>query len=145
MQSGTTDRRAGRTVLIVEDNELNMKLFNDLLEAHGYTTFQTKDGREALDKLEASEAPYDVVLMDVQMPALDGLETTRILRRDPRFARLPIIAMTAHAMTGDRQKCLEAGMNAYLSKPVQAQHLIATIEAMIAGSAEMPPSEMIVN
>ena len=74
--------------------------------------------------------------MDIQMPVLDGLETTRRLRRDPRWEKLPVVAMTAHAMTGDRERCLQAGMNGYLSKPVQPAHLIATVERHLPAPSE---------
>src|ERR1035438_2075701 len=80
--------------------------------------------------------PYDLVLMDVQMPVLDGLETTRIIRKDPRWISLPILAMTAHARTGDRERCLQAGMNYYISKPIQPAHLIATITQALAATPE---------
>jgi two-component system sensor histidine kinase/response regulator len=78
--------------------------------------------------------------MDVQMPVLDGLETTRVIRRDPRWDKLPVVAMTAHAMTGDREKCLEAGMNGYISKPVQPAHLITTLEHHLAVGVESRPN-----
>jgi CheY-like chemotaxis protein len=89
-------------------------------------------GREALAKLEAPGARYDLILMDVQMPVLDGLEATRLIRRNENWENIPIIAMTAHAMNGDRERCLEAGMDAYISKPVQPAHLISTIEKQLA-------------
>jgi CheY-like chemotaxis protein len=93
------------------------------------------NGRDAIEKLEFADTPYDAVLMDVQMPVLDGLEATRRLRRDARFRELPIIAMTAHAMSSDRERCLEAGMNGYVSKPVDAAQLLSAIEQFVcAGS-----------
>ena len=125
-------------LLIVEDNVVNQKVVMAMLRRKGYQIDVVGDGRQALEALESADPPYDVVLMDVQMPVLDGLEATRILRRNPRFARLPIVAMTAHAMTGDRERCLAAGMNAYLTKPVQAAHLAATIDAMLAGTPVAP-------
>jgi two-component system sensor histidine kinase/response regulator len=78
--------------------------------------------------LDSAQHPYNVVLMDVQMPVMDGMEATRVLRRNPRWQNLPVIAMTAHAMNGDKERCLEAGMNAYIAKPVQPNHLISMIE-----------------
>jgi signal transduction histidine kinase/CheY-like chemotaxis protein len=120
--------KAGVWILLVEDNVVNQKVVLAMLRRKGYQIDIANDGREALNKLESAKRSYDLVLMDVQMPVLDGLETTRILRRDPRWERLPVVAMTAHAMTGDRERCLESGMNGYLAKPIQLAHLISTIE-----------------
>jgi CheY-like chemotaxis protein len=118
----------GARLLLVEDNLVNQKVVLAMLRKKGYRIDIANDGQEALNKLESAHDPYDLVLMDVQMPVLDGLEATRMLRRDPRWERLPVVAMTAHAMTGDREKCLEAGMSGYISKPVQPAHLITTVE-----------------
>ncbi len=126
---------SGVRLLLVEDNLVNQKVVLAMLRKRGYQIEIANDGREALDKLDTAAPPYDLVLMDVQMPVLDGLETTRVLRRDPRWERLPVLAMTAHAMTGDREKCLEAGMNGYISKPVQPAPLITTLERHLAGAA----------
>lgn len=119
-------------LLVVEDNLVNQKVVLAILRKKGYHIDVANDGREALAKLEAAD--YDAVLMDVQMPILDGLETTRLIRREARWDRLPVIAMTAHAMNGDRERCLQSGMNAYISKPVQPAHLIATIERQLASA-----------
>jgi signal transduction histidine kinase/CheY-like chemotaxis protein len=115
-------------LLLVEDNAVNQRVVLAMLRKQGLRIDVANNGQEALDKLEGAVEPYDLVLMDVQMPVLDGLETTRIVRRDVRWEHLPIIAMTAHAMIGDRERCLQAGMNGYISKPLQPAHLIATIE-----------------
>jgi len=131
---------SGARLLLVEDNLVNQKVVLAMLRKKGYHIEIANDGREALEKLEAAVPPYDLVLMDVQMPVLDGLETTRVLRRDPRWEKLPVLAMTAHAMTGDREKCLEAGMNGYISKPVQPAHLITTLERHLAGAASARPN-----
>jgi CheY-like chemotaxis protein len=88
------------------------------------------DGTEALSKLENS-AIFDLILMDVQMPVLDGLEATRLIRKDPRWKGLPIVAMTAHAMSGDMERCLEAGMNGYISKPVHPSQLLETVDGYL--------------
>jgi signal transduction histidine kinase/CheY-like chemotaxis protein len=125
----------GARLLLVEDNLVNQKVVLAMLRKRGYQIEIANDGREALEKLESAETPYDLVLMDIQMPVLDGLETTRMLRRDPRWENLPVVAMTAHAMTGDREKCLEAGMNGYISKPVQPALLLTTLERHLAGAA----------
>src|SRR5208282_2164431 len=104
-------------ILVVEDNPVNQRVVTAVLRKRGYIIELANDGREALDKLEAG-GDFDLILMDVQMPGLDGLEATRLIRKDQRWKALPIVAMTAHAMTGDKERCLEAGMNGYISKPV---------------------------
>jgi len=103
-----------------------------MLRKKNYTIDVANNGQEALDKLERAAEPYNAILMDVQMPVLDGLETTKAIRRNSNWDYLPIIAMTAHAMIGDRERCLQAGMNAYISKPVQQAGLIAVIEQYLA-------------
>jgi signal transduction histidine kinase/CheY-like chemotaxis protein len=127
-------------LLLVEDNLVNQKVVLAILRKKGYHIDVANDGREALERLNA--AAYDLVLMDVQMPVLDGLEATRLIRREARWDTLPIIAMTAHAMNGDRERCLQAGMTGYISKPVQPAHLVATIERQLqsAGHLLEPPS-----
>ena len=121
-------------LLLVEDNLVNQKVVMAILRKKGYQIDVANDGREALAKLEGSAQDYDVVLMDIQMPVMDGLETTRVIRRNSRWNNLPVVAMTAHAMNGDRERCLQAGMDSYVSKPVQPAHLIATIENHLTGS-----------
>jgi len=121
--------------LLVEDNPVNQKVVVAILGKKGYRIDIANHGREAIEKLEGAEAPYDLVLMDVQMPVLDGLETTRLLRRNPKWEEAPIIAMTAHAMSGDRERCLEAGMSAYISKPVQPANLVSTVERYLEATA----------
>ena len=125
--------RPNARLLLVEDNIVNQKVVLAILRKKGYQIDVANDGLEALARLDAAEAAYHLVLMDVQMPVLDGLEATRSIRRNPRWAKLPIVAMTAHAMNGDRERCLQAGMDSYISKPVQPAHLIATIEKHLAG------------
>lgn len=115
-------------LLLVEDNAVNQRVALAMLRKKGYKIDVAGNGQEALEMLEQAAEPYDLVLMDVQMPVLDGLEATRIIRRDSRWQSLPIVAMTAHAMAGDRERCLRAGMNGYLSKPLQAAALITEIE-----------------
>ena len=126
-------------LLLVEDNLVNQKVVLAILRKKGYHIDVANDGREALAKLEAVD--YDLVLMDVQMPVLDGLEATRLIRNQVRWDRLPIVAMTAHAMNGDRERCLQSGMNAYISKPVQPAHLIATIERQLASGDRRPATD----
>jgi CheY-like chemotaxis protein len=115
----------------VEDNAVNQRLVEAVLSKHGYDVVLAGSGKEALEALEKSSG-FSIVLMDVQMPDLDGLETTRIIRRDSRWQNLPVIAMTARAMEGDRECCLAAGMNAYLSKPIHAAHLLSLVETFTA-------------
>jgi signal transduction histidine kinase/CheY-like chemotaxis protein len=118
-------------ILVVEDNRVNQKVVTAVLRKRGYVIELANDGREALEKLETG-GDFDLVLMDVQMPGLDGLEATRLIRQDLRWKALPIVAMTAHAMTGDKERCLEAGMNDYISKPVHPSHLLNTVSEHLA-------------
>lgn len=114
------------SILVVEDNLVNQKMVSSILTKRGYDVQITSNGQEALQALELKV--FHLVLMDVQMPVLDGLEATRLIRKDTRWANLPIIAMTAHAMNGDKEGCLAAGMNAYISKPVHSAHLLSIVE-----------------
>jgi CheY-like chemotaxis protein/HPt (histidine-containing phosphotransfer) domain-containing protein len=120
-------------LLVVEDNLVNQKIVGAILRKKGYTIEIANNGQEALEKLESGD--FSLVLMDIQMPVLDGLETARRIRRTDPLRNLPIVAMTAHAMTGDRERCLEAGMNAYVSKPLNPAHLIATVESYLEPGA----------
>jgi two-component system cell cycle response regulator DivK len=115
----------GKRVLIVEDNELNMKLFHDLLEAHGYDTLQTKDGMEAL-KLARQHHP-DLILMDIQLPEVSGLEVTKWIKEDEDLRGIPIIAVTAFAMKGDEEKIREGGCEAYIAKPISVANFLQTV------------------
>ena len=114
------DRLRGLRVLLAEDNEINQQIAVELLEGVGATVEVANDGLEAVRKLLDQPMPpnYDVVLMDLQMPEMDGYQATSKIRSDPRFASFPIIAMTAHATIDERQKCLAAGMNGHVSKPI---------------------------
>lgn len=114
-----------KSVLIVEDNELNMKLFNDLLQANGYRTLQTKDGREAVDIARANRP--DLILMDIQLPEISGLEITRILKDDPELRGIPVIAVTAFAMKGDEEKIREGGCEGYIAKPISVANFLQTV------------------
>jgi two-component system, cell cycle response regulator DivK len=123
------DVRMAKTVLIVEDNELNMKLFHDLLEAHGYHTVGTRNGVEALD-LARQHRP-DLILMDIQLPEVSGLEVTRWLKDDPDLKAIPVVAVTAFAMKGDEERIREGGCEAYLSKPISVGKFIETIRQFL--------------
>ena len=124
-------RRQRYRILLAEDNPVNQKILLRLLEKHGYTVTMANNGRKALAMLEQEQ--FDLALMDVQMPELDGLTvTTAIRQREQQTGvHLPIIAMTAHAMDGDRERCVEAGMDGYVSKPFRAADLFAAIEQLI--------------
>jgi two-component system cell cycle response regulator DivK len=115
-----------KKVLIVEDNELNMKLFHDLLEAHGVHTVETKDGRDVLD-LARKHSP-DLILMDIQLPEISGLDVTKLLKGDDELKKIPVIAVTAFAMKGDEQKIREGGCEDYISKPISVTHFLEMID-----------------
>ena len=114
-----------KTVLIVEDSELNMRLFNDLLEAFGYRTVKTRDGRQALPL--AREHKPDLIVMDIQLPEVSGLEVTKWLKDDAELKAIPVVAITAFAMKGDEERIREGGCEAYLSKPISVGKFIETI------------------
>ena len=116
---------AGERVLVVEDNEKNMKLFRDVLEATGYSTLEATTGEDAIE-LALSQEPA-LVLMDVQLPGIDGVEALARLRRDERTASIPVLALTAQAMSGDRERFLEVGFDGYLSKPIDVVELIQAV------------------
>jgi CheY-like chemotaxis protein len=118
-----------RKVLLAEDQTATILLLTDFLDLHGYQIIVAHDGEEAVEK--AQRCQPDLILMDIQMPVMDGLEATLRLRRNPDFARTPIIALTALAMPGDRERCLQAGANEYLSKPVSLRTLSETIEKLL--------------
>ena len=124
----TPDARLGRkTVLIVEDNELNMKLFHDLLAAHGYATIQTRNGLEALE-LARKHRPA-LILMDIQLPGMDGLEATGLLKGDEKTRAIPVIALTALAMKGDEERIRAAGCDGYIGKPMRYKEFLAAVTA----------------
>ena len=116
---------AGGGILIVEDNEKNMKLFRDVLQATGYSTLEATTGEDAVE-LAVSHIP-ELVLMDVQLPGIDGVEALARLRRDERTESIPVLALTAQAMDGDRERFLAAGFDGYVSKPVDVAELLRTV------------------
>jgi two-component system cell cycle response regulator DivK len=118
-----------KTVLVVEDNELNMKLFHDLLEANGYTVVQTRNGLEAID-LARLHRP-DLILMDIQLPEVSGLEVTKWIKEDDDLRSIPVIAVTAFAMKGDEERIRQGGCEAYLSKPISVAKFIETVKAYL--------------
>jgi two-component system cell cycle response regulator DivK len=124
------DRPVRKKVLIVEDNDLNMKLFNDLLVAHGYGTLQTKDGVEAL-ALARQHRP-DLILMDIQLPEVSGLQVTRWIKEDKDLRTIPVIAVTAFAMKGDAEKMRDGGCEAYIAKPISVTSFLRTVERFLS-------------
>jgi two-component system cell cycle response regulator DivK len=118
-----------KTVLIVEDNELNMKLFHDLLEAHGIKTVETRDGTQVIDL--ARQSKPDLILMDIQLPEVSGLEVTKWLKNDEELRHIPVIAVTAFAMKGDEQKIREGGCEDYISKPISVSKFLEVIESYL--------------
>ena len=115
-----------KTILIVEDNELNMKLFRDLVEATGYAAIGTSNGFEAIE-LARSHRP-DLILMDIQLPEVSGLEITQLIKLDEALRHIPIIAVTAFAMKGDEERILKGGCEGYMSKPISVSTFIETIK-----------------
>jgi CheY-like chemotaxis protein len=124
---------AGELIMIVEDNERNLKLLRDLLRAHGYRTVETRTGEDAL-ALARSERPQ-LVLMDIQLPGMDGVATLRELRAAPELAATPVVAVTAHAMKHDRERLLAAGFDDYLEKPVDVRELPSRVQRYLAPAA----------
>jgi two-component system cell cycle response regulator DivK len=123
--NGPAAKTGGKTVLIVEDNDLNMKLFHDLLEAHGYQTLQTRDGVEAL-KIARDQKP-DLILMDIQLPEVSGLEVAKWIKEDDNLRSIPIVAVTAFAMKGDEEKIRQGGCEAYIAKPISVAKFLETV------------------
>lgn len=118
-----------KTILIVEDNELNMKLFNDLLQAHGYNTLQAKDGRVVVE-LTRKNRP-DLILMDIQLPEISGLEITKMLKADDDLRSIPVVAVTAFAMKGDEQKIRNGGCDGYIAKPISVASFLQTVSRFL--------------
>jgi signal transduction histidine kinase/ligand-binding sensor domain-containing protein/ActR/RegA family two-component response regulator len=133
---GTTPQRPVLRILLAEDNAVNQRVAARLLEKRGHRVALAGNGREALEWLDREQ--FDVILMDVQMPELDGIETTAIIREREKGSgnRVPIIALTAHAMKGDRQRCIDAGMDNYVNKPIEAVSFLETVESTALGFAK---------
>lgn len=127
-----------RTVLIVEDNELNLKLFADVLESAGYTTLRTGEGIGALELARAHKP--DLILMDIQLPAISGLEVTRWIKEEPELAHIPVVAVSAYAMKGDDQRALDAGCEAYVTKPISIVPFLDLIARVMEGRGREAPA-----
>ncbi len=123
-------------ILLAEDNPVNQKLAVRLIEKRGHSVVAVNNGREAVDRVEREH--FDLVLMDISMPEMDGLEATALIRsKHPNDGRLPIIAMTGHALMGDREMCLRAGMDGYVSKPIRPDDLFLVMDEVLAGAAAL--------
>jgi two-component system cell cycle response regulator DivK len=118
-----------KTIMIVEDNELNMKLFHDIIEGIGYATVQIRDGTKALDA--ARTHMPDLILMDIQLPEVSGLDVTKWLKEEDDLRHIPIIAVTAFAMKGDEERIRQGGCEGYMSKPISVPKFIETIQAYV--------------
>src|SRR5918998_5070006 len=123
------NRLMAKTVMIVEDNELNMKLFNDLLRANGYSTMPMRNGYDALDALK--EHRPDLIIMDIQLPEISGLEVTRIIKQDENLRDIPVIAVTAFAMKGDEERIRQGGCEGYLSKPISVASFMQAVKSYV--------------
>jgi CheY-like chemotaxis protein len=124
---------SARRILVVEDNDMNMQLVEFLLEEGGFEIVKATSGEEALSITGGGDgAAPDLILMDIHLPGMDGLSVVREMKADPRTARVPILALTAHAMRGDRDRFLEAGCDGYISKPIDVKTFISSIEAYLA-------------
>ena len=132
MPAGDLPKSVAKRILIVEDNELNMKLLNDVLEAYGYDIVKTGSGAAVLD-LARRHRP-DLVLMDIQLPDISGLHAVRQLKGDPQTRGIPVIAVTAFAMAGDERKALDSGCDGYIAKPIMLREFLATIEQFLSGN-----------
>ena len=120
---------SGRKILVVEDNDMNMQLVEFLLEEGGYDIMKATSGEEALEVTRDSNGtPPDLILMDIHLPGMDGLSVVRAMKEEPRTSSVPILALTAHAMRGDKDRFLEAGCDGYISKPIDVKTFIASIE-----------------
>ena len=121
-----------KRILVVEDNQLNLMLLSQLLRVHGYQILQTPEGMEAID-LARVEQP-DLILMDIGLPDISGLDVTRLLKQDDHTKAIPIIAVTAFAMPGDEKKALESGCDAYIAKPINIDNLLRAIQSILSSS-----------
>ena len=119
----------GKTILIVEDEPKNMNLLRDLLQRFGYEILEASDGEQGVKS--AGEKMPDLILMDIMMPKMDGLEATRIIKADIKTKHIPVIALTSYAMKGDREKTIEAGCDGYIAKPIDIKEVLKTIETYL--------------
>jgi two-component system cell cycle response regulator DivK len=123
-----------KKILVVEDNPMNLELVSDILEANGYQVIQAQEGRQALEMARA-ERP-GLILMDIQLPEMDGLEVTRLLKSDPDTSGIVVVAITAHAMRGDEERVREAGCSGYIAKPINTRDFVNVIESHMESAGE---------
>jgi len=133
----------GKTILIVEDEPKNMKLLRDLLQRFGYEILEASDGEEGV--ISAREKIPNLILMDIMMPKMDGLEATRIIKADTKTKHIPVIALTSYAMKGDREKTIEAGCDGYIAKPIDIQEVLKTIENFLTTQEKEFSADKLVN
>ena len=126
-----------KTILIVEDDSKNLTLFRDVLQVSGYKTIEATDGKKGIELAKTGKP--DLILMDIQMPEIDGLEATRILKADATTSNIPVIALTAYAMKGDKERIIESGCDVYLSKPINTRELPGVIDRMLSQRQEDNP------
>jgi two-component system cell cycle response regulator DivK len=126
---GIKEKVMGKTILIVEDEPRNLKLLRDLLQRFGYEILEATDGEQGVKS--AGEKMPDLILMDIMMPKMDGLEATRIIKADIKTKHIPVIALTSYAMKGDREKTIEAGCDGYIAKPIDIKEVLKTIETYL--------------
>jgi len=138
-QSEASASGVSKTVLVVEDNDLNMRMFHDLLDARGYRVLQAEDGMTGW-RLAQEHRP-DLILMDIQLPDVSGLDVTRWLKRDETLKSIPVVAVTAFAMVGDKEKHLRAGCDAYISKPVSISDFVRIVAQVASGSCDGPETQ----
>ncbi len=120
-----------KLILIVEDEPKNLTLLRDLLQVSGYSTIEATDGKQGVELAKAKKP--DLILMDVQMPVMDGLEATRILKADAVTRNIPVLALTSYAMSGDKERILKAGCNGYIAKPLDIKELLKTVAEYLSG------------
>ena len=125
------------TVLVIEDNEQNIYLVTFILEKHGYKVIQARDGREGIEV--AKQTTPDLILLDIQLPVMDGYDVARELRSNPEIYDVPIVAVTSYAMVGDRERVLAAGCNGYIEKPIDPETFIEDVEQHLGGGGELCP------
>jgi two-component system cell cycle response regulator DivK len=130
----------GRVILIVEDDHMSSKLLRDLLQFRGYTILEAADGKQGVDMARAKMP--DLIIMDIQMPVMDGFEATHILKADPLTKSIPVIALTACAMQGDREKCMEAGCDEYIAKPLNIRTFVAKVKEYLEKQGKNPRNKI---